>query len=209
MPNWVTTEIKIRGKAEDLAAFVKKHIVTQEYDNGGKEDILDFETVIPSPKTVEECPVQYVIMDREEARERCLAWEEENPMKWFDWYHWDIDNWGTKWNASNTSYPEADSILAQGLTEIAIWVDTAWSPAMPVYYKLQEMYPNLQIDVYYGDEGGFFVGHLHSNGWDECYEGNYSRPAPKAICDEIEMEYLYKDVDDDEEDEDDGKGGVC
>ena len=206
MPNWVTTEIKIRGKAEDLAAFVKKHIVTQKYDGGSSEDILDFETVIPSPKTVEECPAEYVMMDAEEAKERHLGWDDNNPTNWFDWYHWNINNWGTKWNASNTSYPEVDSILAQGSTEIEIWLDTAWSPAMPVYEKLQKMYPNLKIDVYYGDEGGFFVGHLHSNGWDECYEGDYSRPEPKAICDEIGMEYLYKGYD---EDEDEEEGGAC
>lgn len=200
MPNWVTTEIKIRGKAEDLAAFVKKHIVTQEYEGGGKEDILDFETVIPSPKTAKECPADYIANEKSH-----IVPLEDRP--WFDWYKWNINYWGTKWNSSNTSYPEADSILTQGSTEIEIWLDTAWSPAMPVYEKLQEMYPNLKIDVYYGDEGGFFVGHLHSNGVDECYEGDYSRPAPKAICDEIGMEYLYKG--DDDEDEDEEEGGVC
>lgn len=207
MPNWVTTEIKIRGKAEDLAAFVKKHIVTHKYDDGSSEDKLDFDTVIPSPKTVEECPAEYVMMDAEEAKERHLGWDDNDPTNWFDWYHWNINNWGTKWNASNTSYPEADSILAQGSTEIAIWLDTAWSPATPVYYKLQEMYPNLDIEVFYGDEGGFFVGHLHYDGTDECYNGDYSRPEPKAICDEIEMEYLYKG--DDDEDEDEEEGGAC
>lgn len=207
MPNWVTTEIKIRGKAEDLAAFVKKHIVTQKYDNGGKEDILDFETVIPSPKTVEECPAEYVIMDAEEAKEKHLHWDDNDPTNWFNWYEWNIKNWGTKWNASNTSYPEADSILAQGLTEIAIWLDTAWSPASPVYYKLQEMHPELDIEVFYGDEGGFFVGHLDAYGVDTVFNGDYSRPEPKAICDEIEMQYLYKG--DDDEDEDEEEGGVC
>jgi hypothetical protein len=207
MPNWVTTEIKIRGKAEDLAAFVKKHIVTHKYDDGSSEDKLDFDTVIPSPKTVEECPAEYVMMDAEEAKERHLGWDDNDPTNWFDWYHWNINNWGTKWNASNTSYPEADSILAQGSTEIAIWLDTAWSPATPVYYKLQEMYPDLDIEVFYGDEGGFFVGHLKADGADIVFNGDYSRPEPKAICDEIGMEYLYRGPDDDEDDEE--EGGVC
>jgi len=207
MPNWVTTKIKIRGKAEDLAAFVKKHIVTQKYKDGSTEDILDFETIIPSPKTIEECPAEYVIMDAEEAKENHLHWDDNDPTNWFNWYKWNIENWGTKWNSSNTSYPETDSILAQGSTEIEIWLDTAWDPAMPVYNKLQEMYPNLKIDVYYGDEGGFFVGHLHSDGEDEYYNGNYGRPEPKAICDEIEMEYLYRGPDDDEDDGE--EGGVC
>ncbi len=200
MPNWVTTEIKIRGKAEDLAAFVKKHIVTYKYDNGRSEDMLDFETIIPSPKTIEECPKDCIANENSH-----IVIEEDRP--WFDWYKWNINYWGTKWNSSNTSYPETDSILAQGSTEIEIWLDTAWDPAMPVYNKLQEMYPNLKIDVYYGDEGGFFVGHLHSDGEDEYYNGNYGRPEPKAICDEIGMEYLYRGPDDDEDDEE--EGGVC
>lgn len=208
MPNWVTTEIKIRGKAEDLAAFVKKHIVTQEYEDGRTEDMLDFETVIPSPKTVKECPVEYVMMDAEEARKRCLGWDNNDPTNWFDWYHWNIEFWGTKWNSSSTSYPEADSILAQGSTEIEIWLYTAWSPAMPVYYKLQEMHPELDIEVFYGDEGGFFVGHLDAFGTDTVFDCDYGRPEPKAICDKIGMEYLYEDADEEDEDEEE-EGGVC
>lgn len=200
MPNWVTTEIKIKGKAEDLAAFVRKHIVTQKYENGGKEDILDFETVIPSPKTIKECPEECIANENSH-----IVIEEDRP--WFDWYKWNINYWGTKWNSSNTSYPEADSILAQGSTEIEIWLDTAWDPASPVYYKLQEMYPELNIEVFYGDEGGFFVGHLKADGTDEWFNGDYSRPEPKAICDEIGMEYLYRGPDDDEDDEE--EGGVC
>ena len=119
---------------------------------------------------------------------------------WKDWYDWSIDNWGTKWNSCNTQSPSAKDIEKEELTEIEIWTETAWSPATPVYRKLQQMYPELGIEVLYGDEGGFYVGRLQENGTDLQYS-DYFAPEPIEICDEIGMEYLYMEEDGEGEEE--------
>lgn len=201
MPNWTTTKIKVRGSVADLARFVRERIKKEESSRGEMVDILDFNEIIPEPATPEECPAKYVMKDEADAKKRCLGWDEKDPRRWFDWYNWHIDNWNTKWGACNTQAPSAEEIEKEQLTEIAIWTETAWSPATPVYRKLQKMYPELGIEVLYGDEGGFYVGRLQENGTDLQYPGCFDSPEPKEICDEIGMEYLYMH-DDDEEEED-------
>lgn len=189
MPNWTTTKIKVRGSVANLARFVRERITKKER-YGEMVDFLDFNEIIPEPATPEECPAKYVIKDAGEAKERCLGWDEKDPRRWFDWYNWHIDNWGTKWNSCSTQAPSAEEIEQEELTEIEIWTETAWSPATPVYRKLQKMYPELGIEVLYGDEGGFYVGRLQENGTDLQYS-DYFAPEPIEICDEIGMEYLY------------------
>ena len=198
MPNWTTTKIKVRGSVANLARFVRERITKKE-SHGEMVDFLDFNGIIPEPATPEECPAKYVVKNEAEAKKRCLGWDEKDPRRWFDWYNWHIDNWGTKWNARGTQAPSAEDIEKEELTEIEIWTATAWSPATPVYRKLQKMYPELGIEVLYGDEGGFYVGRLQENGTDLQYS-DYFAPEPIEICDEIGMEYLYM--------EEDGEGEV-
>ena len=59
-----------------------------------------------------------------------------------DWYHWCIDNWGTKWNAYSADCGEDNGLYFQ----------TAWSPPVPVMRKLSEMFPNIQITLRWADE---------------------------------------------------------
>ena len=58
-----------------------------------------------------------------------------------DWYSWSIENWGTKWNSSETSYEG-------GCLEF----ETAWSTPEPLIVKLSEMYPDIEFSVEYADE---------------------------------------------------------
>lgn len=58
-----------------------------------------------------------------------------------DWYSWSIANWGTKWNAYETSDDE-DSIK----------FDTAWSTPAPIVEKLSEMFPTVTIILEFADE---------------------------------------------------------
>ena len=58
-----------------------------------------------------------------------------------DWYDWSIQNWGTKWNAYDTS-EEGDTII----------FDTAWSTPAPVIQALSEMFPKVKFELSYADE---------------------------------------------------------
>jgi hypothetical protein len=58
-----------------------------------------------------------------------------------DWYSWSVNNWGTKWNAGETSY---DGEVLE--------FETAWSTPEPVIIELSDMYPDITFIVEYADE---------------------------------------------------------
>lgn len=58
------------------------------------------------------------------------------------WYDWCRREWGTKWNACETTVEDDDTVI----------FDTAWEPPLPVLAKLSEMYPEVEIEVWCADE---------------------------------------------------------
>ena len=144
MPNWCENKLTIRGNKEDLVNFLKKHYVVSNMSHGC--DYLDFNTIIPEPKTIDDCESAYIISQGED---RHLAHEEGR--EWFDWYNWHCDKWGTKWNSTNACANDCgDSIV--------IWFDTAWSPCRRIIYKLMLMYPHLRFSYAYFEPGMWFGG---------------------------------------------------
>lgn len=93
------------------------------------EKITDFNMVIPQPVNIE--------------TGGCSRQHEEGVICW---YEWNPENWGTKWNAYDTSLEPKEN----GLTELRF--DTAWSHPYPVLEKLSKKFPNALIQVSYADE---------------------------------------------------------
>lgn len=65
-----------------------------------------------------------------------------------DWYSWNIENWGTKWNA----YSYAERSREPG--RFVFKFETAWSFPEPIFEKLAELFPALTFAVESIDEGG-------------------------------------------------------
>lgn len=85
---------------------------------------FSFEMVIPSPKTEAECPSRY----------KPSSGSEELPERpWFNWYDWNLDHWGVKWDAGETSGPIGDLSSDMGLD-----FETPWDPPIPVYKKMAQ-----------------------------------------------------------------------
>ena len=59
-----------------------------------------------------------------------------------DWYDWSVENWGTKWDVSETFEDELGFIC----------FDTAWSTPVEILKVLSERYPDLIFEVQYADE---------------------------------------------------------
>jgi hypothetical protein len=59
-----------------------------------------------------------------------------------DWYEWSIENWGTKWDVSETFEDENGYIC----------FDTAWSTPIEVIRHLSERYQGLTFEVSFADE---------------------------------------------------------
>lgn len=69
-----------------------------------------------------------------------------------DWYEWSYDNWGCKWNASNTYY---------NIDEGVVYFDTPWGPAIPVIEELSKQHPEMKITHEYAEEQiAFMCGKL-------------------------------------------------
>tara|TARA_B000000532_G_scaffold1587_1_gene1246 strand:+ start:43 stop:495 length:453 start_codon:yes stop_codon:yes gene_type:complete len=70
------------------------------------------------------------------------------------WYHWNIQNWGTKWDACHVEIEYYDD------SQIEMRFDTAWSPPEPICNRLREMFDDIHISWFYDEPGMEFAGYL-------------------------------------------------
>jgi hypothetical protein len=83
--------------------------------------------------------------------------EEEN------WYSWNINNWGTKWDVGDEDGVGDD--MDENM--LSLHFDSAWSPPLAGYEKLEEL--GFTVEGYYCEEGIGFCG-LYACGLDDCYD---------------------------------------
>lgn len=80
-----------------------------------------------------------------------------------DWYSWCVENWGTKWDTSQLFWSQDDKSLF-------ITCETAWSPPVGVYRKLEEQ--GWKVDAMYYETGCVYIGRFR-DGQEEDYEWNF------------------------------------
>lgn len=110
--------------------------------------IVDFSLVIPEPANIFHggCDGNHPHRD-----------EDGNPM--VCWYGWNVNNWGTKWNAYDYSVGATNGDLAYAE------FDTAWSHPEKVVYTLAEKFPDEELIVEFADEDtGFNFGKYRIQG---------------------------------------------
>lgn len=73
-----------------------------------------------------------------------------------DWYHWNLRNWGTKWDTC-----DVERVL-KGNNKVIYTFNTAWSPPLEALDILARDFPNLSMSVKFVDEGDNFAGEV---GW--------------------------------------------
>ena len=128
MPNWTSNELIVTGKTDDVARFV---------DHIGQT--MDFEKIIPSPKNMFRGLLG--LKERKECAEKGIP----------NWYDWQSEHWGTKWNARHRE--EVIVSPFDPYTEAIYRFKTAWSTPEPVIRRIIENWPELEIDGGYIDEG--------------------------------------------------------
>lgn len=128
MPNHVKTIIKASGPKEDLLKVHEKYSSEDEY---GCTIFPDFHKVIPHPPNIFTGNLDH------EARELC---RKENIPNWYDWQ---IENWGTKWNSYDHDFHSMDEEFS---------FDTAWSHPLPIILEMSKQNPEVTFEVMYADE---------------------------------------------------------
>jgi hypothetical protein len=167
MPNWCNNGITIRHADPAMIDRVIK----------GKDGLLmEF---LPTPQALLDTTAGS-FGDNEKQRE-LEQLQEDNLRKYGfkDWYDWNCNNWGTKWdfNLENIDRPDANTVTAA--------FDTAWAPPIEAYNKLLEM--GFEIEAMYYEPGMCFVG-KYDNGFDDCIEyGEFnSQTVREAIGEELD-----------------------
>lgn len=120
MPNHVTNTIEIYvWHDEDKETTDKVLKLLRDEDSEG--EVIDFAKIVPQPDNL--------FTDNLGSKEREQCAREGRP----NWYDWQCDNWGTKWNAYSQSLLERDTYT------VKIQFDTAWSPPTPVIEALEKL----------------------------------------------------------------------
>jgi len=99
MPNVVRNVVKVKGLSELKGIFYQP-----------KSRTIDFNTIIPEPKTPNDCHEKYILGDDKKCREG-IGLQEQDGKPWFNWYDWHMDNWGCKWNVMDGSRPDPDTVI--------------------------------------------------------------------------------------------------
>jgi len=119
MPNWFYFTLDVSGKEKDVQEFVQNVKGSEKFETEGSD--FDFNHFIPQPDNI----FRGALGNKEE--EYC----KENGLP--NWYTWNNENWGTKWNSCHTEIIEDER---DGLTYT---FDTAWDCPREIIDKLQEI----------------------------------------------------------------------
>lgn len=157
MPNNVSHIAEFSGKQEDVD-FLLRILKTDENDNGEQwTRHIDFNNIIPQPKSL------FLGGIGEKEKKETRGW---------NWYDWNIKNWGTKWNTYGT---ERNGNI--------ITFDTAWSSPVPIMERLHEICRTYHVTckITYADEdSGYNTGFYYLGGKDGVDCADYENNSPQA-----------------------------
>ena len=171
MPNWVITKIYITGPEDKIKEFEGKCLRPNRDEDGEFQRTFSFDrikqrpeelvnTISPSPKPevrkVKDMQGNEIVVEvyRENINNATPDQQEELRRKYghSNWYDWNCNNWGTKWDCSDSHYTEKDKILQ---------FQTAWACPEEIVMGMKLMFPDLKFNGNYADEDfGSNVGYI-------------------------------------------------
>ena len=142
MPNWVINSVYISGDADKVTAMQEKLAALYK---GVESGAINFLNLIAPP-------------DDKWDSYNCgpIGFGSETEKDPYNWYSWNIANWGTKWNSCSDQGPEIQ-IAHDGTKTLGLKFDTAWaSPEfiMQALWTLCEA-EGLSLDWHWEEEQGF------------------------------------------------------
>ena len=150
MPNWCDNRVTISSNTEDDSQF--KELVAKFQVERPFNEIFpqpDWKTI---PNENGQLPVEEEIKNKDG---QLITITSNFPDGKNDdrWYHWCINNWGTKWDV-NISEGDVDESYAE------FEFQTAWAPASGIFDKIKEEYPDVAISWFYDEPGCEIAGYL-------------------------------------------------
>ena len=126
MPNWCNNELIIKGSPKELSKLIKQ------------VEITNSEETSTHPKTQFSCQK---VMPRPASQDN-------------DWYSWNINHWGSKWDLDSVSLDE--SKIEERIIRYSF--QTAWSPVVEVILALAGQFKKLSFQYNYYESGMDFWG---------------------------------------------------
>ena len=143
MPNWCYNRITVYGNEQTEKIKEVEKIF---------ESKTPFNDIFPQPdwKNTPNEKGELPIYEEMKHPDGSVAWATYNfPDGKNDdrWYSWRLDNWDTKWEASQVEIELDDSEI------LRVTFDTAWSPPEGVMTKLREKFPDVSFQCFYDEPG--------------------------------------------------------
>ena len=153
MPNWCYNRVQLSDNGETSEQF-DRLCKLLDGDNPFNEIYPrpDF-TKIPNNKG--ELPIKEVHKN-DKGEIVCETFNFPDGKNDDRWYHWCIDNWGTKWDMCDKCTADIDE--ESGYAEFGF--NTAWGPASGIYEKITEDFPDVGISWFYDEPGMEVAGYL-------------------------------------------------
>jgi hypothetical protein len=149
MPNWCQNDVTFRHKDPKMLERVKLGF----YGEGL------FKEFFPTPQ-------ELVTTVSPPASEE-IALENFAKFGAKDWYDWNVQNWGTKWDVTANEDMECVDAMED---YVRLAFDSAWSPPIEFFAKMSEEL-DFEIEAFYWEPGMDFCGRWTTESGDESYEG--------------------------------------
>jgi hypothetical protein len=150
MPNWCNNNIEITGPKNKL----------EELSKACGEGLFNHILPIPEELSGTQSPA------RDEDKKKNKALKEKHGYD--NWYDWNVNNWGTKWDCSGEDSFYQNEIK-DGDTDfhgkLCLAFDTAWAPPIGIYEEL--IRKDFGVKAFYYEPGMDFAG-LWEDGNDDC-----------------------------------------
>ena len=166
MPNWCSNTLFVEGDLNALQDFKKRVLKVNE------NNIVEFtmQELMPTPQELLEMtsPVSYRGDESDdEAKAKFEKHCEELKEKYghMDWYNWRVENWGTKWDVSESDVDEMEG------KSLNIHYTTAWAPNDGFIKFASKVYPSLNFRLSYEEAGMGFCGVLICRNGEVDFEG--------------------------------------
>lgn len=170
MPNWCMNKLTVTGTPEEVKRFVfaaqglPANYPLQDWE---KELFSDykvpdkpyfcFNALVPTPDSV----IQMGFDGHDKLPKDALLFSlAGKPFEPIDGYHWNIQNWGTKWDVYSDHITPEDMGWNEECNEISFSFDTAWSPPTQWFSRAAEQFPALRFVLHYAEPGCYFAGDL-------------------------------------------------
>ena len=154
MPNWCWNTLEVQGAEKDMKEFYNMF-------KSNTKETFDFEWFAPMPTIFRDIKVGGVTIDgvqhtswieHDDGTKTGITDQQKQLMideyGADNWYDWSLENWGCKWNCSNVYVNEVNDNL------FCCTFDTPWSPPYELFDKIHEMFPYLEINIEWHEEGG-------------------------------------------------------